>query len=75
MYIHVKVQAGAKHELFERLDETHFAATVKEKAERNLANARVIELIKAYFVEASRVQLVSGHHSPSKLFSVEMPGE
>ncbi len=75
MYIHLKVRAGAKEESFTQLNETHFSATVKEKAERNAANARVIELIKAHFPEAGRVTIVSGHHSPSKLFAVEMPGE
>ena len=75
MYIHLKVRAGAKEETFVQLKESHFSATVREKAERNSANTRVIELIKAHFPESGRVVIVSGHHSPSKLFSVEMPGE
>jgi uncharacterized protein YggU (UPF0235/DUF167 family) len=75
MYIHLKVQAGAKEETFVQLNETHFSATVREKAERNAANTRVIALIKERFPDAGRVTIVSGHHSPSKLFSVEMPGE
>jgi uncharacterized protein YggU (UPF0235/DUF167 family) len=72
MYIHVRVQAGAKQESFTQISETHFEATVKEKAERNQANERVVTLIKQFFPAAIRVMLVSGHHSPSKLFAVEL---
>ncbi len=71
MYIHVKVQAGAKSESFEKLKEDHFELRVKEPAERNLANKRVLEIVKNHFSEAKRVRIVSGHQSPSKLISVD----
>lgn len=74
MYIQVQVTAGAKQETFTQKDETHFVATVKEKAERNMANKRVIELMRQQFPQATRIQIVSGHHSPSKLFSVNIEG-
>jgi len=75
MYIHLKVRAGAKTESFAQDGDAHFLVTVQERAERNRANTRVIELIRIQFPEAGKITLVSGHHSPSKLFSVELPGE
>lgn len=75
MYIHVKVTPNAKEEQFEQVNETHFIAHVREPAEQNRANKRVLELVQARFIEATRVHIVSGHHSPSKLLAVDIPGE
>jgi uncharacterized protein YggU (UPF0235/DUF167 family) len=72
MYIKVRVTPGVKKESFVKISEDHFAASVKEKAERNMANARVRELVAEHFsVPVGKAKLVSGHHSPSKIFSVE----
>jgi uncharacterized protein YggU (UPF0235/DUF167 family) len=72
MYIHVKVNPGAKKELCERLSETSFTVSVREKAERNMANRRVAEILaRELKTPAKRIRLVSGHRSPSKVFAVE----
>lgn len=72
MYIHVKVTAGAKKEIWKKKSEDHFEVSVKEKAERNQANARVIALVAEYFkVSVNKVRIVNGHHHPSKLLVVE----
>jgi uncharacterized protein YggU (UPF0235/DUF167 family) len=71
MYVKVRVIAGAKAEKFEATSKDHFKAAVKEPAERNLANRRVVELVAAHFkIPGSRVRIVSGHRSPSKILSV-----
>ena len=71
MYIHVKVRAGAKKEMIEKISSDHFAVSVREKAERNMANRRVAELLAGEFhVSVKQVRLLNGHHSPSKVFSV-----
>lgn len=71
-YIHIKVTAGAKKEKFTQKSKDHFTASVKEKAERNMANTRVIELVAEYFkVPTSKVRIVNGHHHPSKLLVVD----
>lgn len=71
MYIHVRVTAGAKKESLKKLKADHYAVSVKEPAERNMANRRVIELISSHFnVPAGKARLVSGHHSPSKIFNI-----
>lgn len=80
MYIHVKVTAGAGKESFRPVrskasgqeSEDHFEASVREKAERNMANARVLELIARHFkVPVSKVRIVNGHRNPSKLIVVD----
>ena len=46
---------------------------VKEKAERNLANRRVIELVAKHLkVPAGKIRIISGHHSPSKMLSIDL---
>lgn len=69
MYIHVKVVAGSSKEAFEKIDETHFRIWVREQAKNNLANNRVIEILKVK-LQTSVVRLVGGAHSPGKLFSI-----
>ncbi len=72
MYIHVKVVAGAKKETFTEKSTDHFHISVKEKAEMNKANNRVVELVALYFkVPVKKVRIVNGHHHPSKLLVVE----
>jgi len=71
-YIHIKVTAGARKESFEKKSEDHFEISVKEKAERNMANTRVLELVAKYFkVPLKKVRIVNGHRHPSKLIVVD----
>ncbi|MDD5050752.1 MAG: DUF167 domain-containing protein [Candidatus Pacebacteria bacterium] len=71
MHVHVKVKAGAKRELTEKISDDHFAVSVREKPERNMANKRVCEMIAEHFgVLPNKIKIISGHHSPSKILSV-----
>lgn len=70
MYIHVKVTTKSKKESFEELKDNYFAISVKEPAEKNLANKKLIEILKNHFQSSKGIRIISGHHSPSKLFSV-----
>lgn len=71
-YIHVKVTAGVKKEYFKKKSVDHFEISVKEKAERNMANTRVLELVAEYFkIPKNKVRIINGHRSPSKLLIVE----
>jgi len=71
-YIHVKVTAGARKESFVKKSEDHFEVSVKEKAEMNRANVRILELVAEYFkVPKNKVRIVNGHKHPSKLLIVE----
>ena len=69
MYIKVRVIAGAKKEVFKEKSPDHFEVSVKEPAEQNRANRRVISLFETHF-KLSGIRLVSGHHSPSKILSI-----
>jgi uncharacterized protein YggU (UPF0235/DUF167 family) len=78
-YIHVKVTAGARKEFFsprlagQAKKPDHFEISVKEKAENNMANNRVLEIIAEHYkISKNKVRIVNGHHHPSKLLIVEI---
>ncbi len=71
MYIKVKVKSSAKHEKILKKKEDYFDISVKEKAERNMANTRVREIIaNEYGVSVKAVRIISGHTSPTKILSI-----
>ena len=71
MYLHVSVTAGAKVEKLEKTRENYFQISVREEAEHNLANNRVLELLADHLgIPRQKIRIINGHHSPSKLLSV-----
>ena len=71
MYIHIKVKTGAKEELFEKKSDTQFLVSVREEAERNLANSRIIQIFRDFY-GVKNVRIVNGHHSTSKLLYIDV---
>ncbi len=72
MYIHIRVHANAKKESWLLKKPAHFEASVREKAINNQANVRVLQLAAKHFgVAVDYVRIVNGHHSPSKLISIQ----
>jgi uncharacterized protein YggU (UPF0235/DUF167 family) len=72
MYVKVRVTAGAKVELLKKKTEDSFVLSVREEAKQNMANRRVKTLLARHFeVPQNKVRIISGHHSPSKILSVE----
>ena len=69
MYIKVRVIAKAKKETIEQVSSDHYKISVREPAERNLANRRILDIFRSEF-PGQDVRLVSGHHSPSKIVSI-----
>lgn len=72
MYIRVRVKAGSRKETIKKMSAVEYYMTVKEPAERNLANKRVRELLAG--AEGARledIRIITGHHSPTKIFAVE----
>ena len=62
----------AAEESVQKISDDTFNVAVKEKAERGRANTRVLALIRAYYGgKAKDIRIVSGHHSPHKILSVE----
>ncbi|MEK7185561.1 MAG: DUF167 family protein [Patescibacteria group bacterium] len=80
MYVKVRVTPSAKVERFTKKSTNeaahgadHFEISVKQKAERNMANSRVVELVaRNYKIPVGKVRIISGHHSPSKILSVDL---
>jgi len=71
VYIKVEVLAGVKEETVEKTATDSFVISVREKAERNMANRKVLELIRRELGGRVAVKIISGHHSPRKILSVE----
>lgn len=73
MYVKVNVIASSKKEKIEKKGDNRYALSVKEPAERNLANKRVCEIIASiYEINPKAVRIISGHQSPSKILSVNI---
>lgn len=70
MYIHVRIKTKQKEDSVKQISETKFEVSVKEEAKQNRANIRMTELLGDYF-QTKNIKIVSGHHSLSKLLSVE----
>ena len=71
MYIRIRVKAGARKEAVTKVSDTEFYMTVREPAERNLANGRIRELLAAEVgIRVEDIRIVSGHHSPTKILSL-----
>ena len=73
MYIKVRVQANSRKEVIKKKSDDHYIIEVKEKAERNMANRRVCEIISdIYGVSIKNVRIINGHQSPSKILSINI---
>jgi len=69
MYIRVRVIANSKKEIVEKISENQFRISVKEKAEQNKANQRIIEILHSIYPNFI-IRIVNGHHNPIKLVSI-----
>lgn len=67
----VRVRAGAARDRIFKKGNDSFVISVRELAVRGQANKSILELLRAYFGPRCRVKIVRGHHSPSKIFSVQ----
>lgn len=71
MKVAVKVRAGAKLAKTEKLSDNNFSVWVKEKPQDGKANYAVREALAEYFsIPRSRVTLVGGEKSKTKLFEI-----
>jgi len=69
MYLKLKVIPDSKTQRIEKMSDDSWRIWVKVPAENNAANTRVLELIREAYPNQS-VRIVSGHHSPSKIVSI-----
>ena len=72
-YIKVRVLAGGKTESVTKVADDTYKIVTKLPAKQNLANNRVAELLREEFGEdVKSIRLVSGHHSPGKIYSINI---
>lgn len=73
MFIKVKVKVKSKKEQIIEKNKETYLISVKEPAERNLANNRIREIFAVIFkVSIKNVRIISGHQSPSKILSINL---
>ncbi len=71
MLISIRVKAGASKELVERISDTKFKISVREKPQDDQANRRVIAVLAGHLqVPITKIRIVKGRHSPSKILSI-----
>ncbi|MCI0597659.1 DUF167 domain-containing protein [Candidatus Parcubacteria bacterium] len=71
-YVRVDARPSAKRESIIETDAKTYTISVREPAERNLANIRVRELLAERLgVPVGKVRMISGHRSPHKIFDVD----
>ena len=70
MYIKVQVLSESREEGITEKDELLYVS-VREKPEHGAANRRMLELLRARFGIGKRLKIVSGHHAPHKVLSVD----
>lgn len=70
MYVKVRVVTKAKKERLIEVGDNRLEIHVKEKPEQNMANKRVLEVLKEYF--GHDVKIISGHHHPIKMVYVNV---
>lgn len=71
MYIKVRVKTGQRKETLEERSATDFVLSVREKAERNMANKRVIGIFQDRF-GTKKVRIISGIRHPIKMLAVDL---
>lgn len=73
MKIFVKAKTGASDDDIEKIDETHFIVSVKERPVKGQANRGIIRVIANYFkVSKSEVRMVSGFTSFQKILEIKV---
>ena len=72
MHIKVKVFTESNKEKLERISEDKFECYLKEKPQNNSANKKLLSVFAEYFgLPENKIKIVKGHHSPSKIISIE----
>lgn len=70
MYLHLKVKTEAKREEVKQISADHYEISIKEKAVRNMANKKILEILATLFPD-KQIRIINGHHSPSKLIAID----
>lgn len=72
MYVRVRAIAGARKEQVLEVDDKELVIHIKEPAQRNMANRRIMQIIAdRFYVPVRSVRQLSGFRSPTKVFSID----
>lgn len=71
MYIRVTVHSKTKKEKVVENKPGYFEVWIKESPVRGMANKKIIELIRQYLDIKGEIKIVSGHHHPKKMLSID----
>jgi uncharacterized protein YggU (UPF0235/DUF167 family) len=69
MFIKIKVKTGSRTEKVEKKADDLYLISVKEEAERNTANKRILEIMRVLYPNQS-IKLVKGQRSSAKIIEV-----
>lgn len=73
MYARMHVMPESKREHVEERARNSYVVSVKEPAERNLANKSAVRLLAKHLkIPAAKVRIISGHHRPGKIVSIDI---
>jgi uncharacterized protein YggU (UPF0235/DUF167 family) len=70
MYIHIRVLTNQKKELVEKISENKYRVHLRQKAERNMANDRILEIFSQLY-KNQKIRIINGAKEPTKLLSIE----
>ncbi len=71
MYLKVKATPGARKEFFEKRTNGTYSVSVKEKAQENRANLRILELLsKQLHIPLKKLRMKTGHRGRNKTIEV-----
>ncbi|MFH1608999.1 MAG: DUF167 domain-containing protein [Patescibacteria group bacterium] len=71
-YIKVIANINSKKQNITEKSDSHFEISVKEKAERNMANKKIIEILAEYFkILPKNIRIINGHQHPHKLLVID----
>ncbi len=69
--IRVKATAHAKKASIEQIAPQTLRITVRESAENNQANKKILELVAEYYeLPVNKVRIISGHTMPNKMIRI-----
>ncbi len=73
MFVKVIATPGARKERITKVKDTEFHIAVREPAERNMANKRIVAIIASECgVVSTKVRLLTGHRSRAKIVVVDV---
>lgn len=71
MKIFIKVKTVAKHNAVKKIDNSHYAVSVKEPPIQGKANQAIIKTLAKYFgVKKSNIKIISGLTSKQKIVEI-----